>query len=176
MTNRRVKKNVTSWQSCDKMRESAQHLPFDFAKAQGLIKKVIRCKRAIRFLTSENFRTQLNWFQCISRLIFFCHIIVILTFMRAWNKVGGYSNSGIYGSIYFNVIELPFCAGVLGKEPFQEDRSRELGNNVTQSFLNLPQSTPGGEIKQLPKLPEPPSPPEPRNWPIKQMFQPGYPN
>ena len=66
--------------------------------------------------------------------------------------------------------------GFLGRSTFQEDRSRELGNNVTQSFLNLPQSTPGGEIKQLPKLPEPPSPSEPRNWPIKQMFQPGYPN
>ena len=43
------------------------------------------------------------------------------------------------------------------------------GNNVTPSFLNLPQSTPGGEIKQLPKLP-------PEIGAIKQMFQPGYPN
>ena len=59
--------------------------------------------------------------------------------------------------------------GFLGRSTFQEDRSRELGNNVTQSFLNLPQSTPGGEIKQLPKLP-------PEIGAIKQMFQPGYPN
>ena len=34
----------------------------------------------------------------------FCSSLMILTFMRAWNKVGRYSNSRMYDSIFFNVL------------------------------------------------------------------------
>ena len=56
------------------------------------------------FCCKSILRTELKELLCLHFSFLFAQIFMILTFMRAWNKVGRYSNSRMYDSIFFNVL------------------------------------------------------------------------